>query len=890
MSTPAEARPRAAEFAEALPFELDPFQVEALEAVEGEESVLVAAPTGSGKTVVAEFACWLARRTGGKCFYTTPVKALSNQKFQDLVAEHGSEAVGLLTGDNTINGEAQLVVMTTEVLRNMLYEGSETLRGLRWVVFDEVHYLQDPFRGAVWEEALIHLPPEVRVVCLSATVSNDEEFGEWLRTVRGTTRVIVERQRPVELRNLVMVGEELYPLLVEPSPDGRGAKGADSPRHATSGGRVNAELERAWARGAAQAERFGHKAASKKRRPNDRIYTPTRVELAEVLEREKMLPAICFIFSRIGCDKAAEACIHAGTSLTNRHEAEEIVEVAETRAAEIDPKDLRALRFGTFLEGLRRGVAPHHAGMIPIFKETVEELFRRGLVKLVFATETLALGINMPAKTVAIERLTKFTGEKHELLTPTDYTQLTGRAGRRGMDELGYGVVLYSPWVGLDDVAGLATRKAYELTSSFRPSYNMAVNLVRTHDREGASQVLNLSFAQFAADRSIVRSERRLRERQQEAEELWGKVRCDEGDVLEYLELREKAEEGLRAERGSPEVQEAFGALGRGDVVFGDKLGRALVCEQPRRAKKGEPKVTVMTLDRKLRRVTPRDFRTPPVPVARMHVKGNSWRSPKVRKHLARELRGLEVERPERLPGPKQAKELRDAYEAHPVHGCPEMEEHLHWARPYLKAVRSAERLRRRMGQQRGSLSRTFERVLGVLEELGYVEDWRLTEKGKLLARVYSQADLLVVECLQRGWLLGLDSVELPAVLSLFVYEPRGREETESAPTPHLSRYHRRIADLASSLKATEERHSLDLLKEPEGGFMTTIAAWAAGASLEEILVEKELSAGDFVRSAKQVLDLLQQLRQVVDQPELAEALDASVACINRGVVGYTSV
>lgn len=890
MVTPAEARPRAAEFSEALPFDLDPFQMEALEAVEGDESVLVAAPTGSGKTVVAEFACWLARTTGGKCFYTTPVKALSNQKFQDLAAEHGSDAVGLLTGDNTINGEAQLVVMTTEVLRNMLYEGSSTLQGLRWVVFDEVHYLQDPYRGAVWEEALIHLPPEVRVICLSATVSNDDEFGDWLRTVRGRTRVIVEPRRPVELRSLVMVGEELFPLLVEPSGDGRGARGADSPRHATAGGHVNAELERAWARGAAQAERFGHKAASRKGRPNDRIYTPTRVEVGEVLERQKMLPAICFIFSRIGCDKAAEACIHSGLRLTSRHEAEEIVEEAETRAADIDPDDLGALRFGTFLEGLRRGVAPHHAGMIPIFKETVEELFRRGLVKLVFATETLALGINMPAKTVVIERLTKFTGEKHELLTPTDYTQLTGRAGRRGMDELGYGVILYNPWVDLDQVAGLATRKAYELTSSFRPSYNMAGNLVRTHDRDGAREVLNLSFAQFSADRSVVRTERRLREREGEAAELWEEVRCEQGDVLEYLELREKAEEGLRAERGSPEVREAFGALGRGDVVFGDKLGRALVCEQPRKGKKGGPKVTVMTLDRKLRQVTPRDFRTPPVPVTRMHVKGNSWRSPKVRKHLARELKGLDVERPERVPGPKRTAELRDAYTDHPVHGCPDLEQHLRSSKPYLKAVRTAERLRGRMGRQRGSLSRTFDRVLAVLEDLGYVEDWTLTEKGGLLARVHSEADLLVVECLHRGWFLGLDPVELSAVVSMFVYDPRGREETESAPSPHLSRYQRRIADLASSLKAAEDRQGLDLLKEPEAGFMTTIGAWAAGASLEEILVEKELPAGDFVRSAKQVLDLLHQLRQVADQPELGEMLDGAVAAINRGVVGYTSV
>jgi ATP-dependent RNA helicase HelY len=383
-------------FAAQYPFPLDDFQTVAIRALDAGESVLVAAPTGAGKTVAAEYAIERALALGGKTFYTTPLKALSNQKFGDLVARLGASSVGLLTGDNTINSEAPVVVMTTEVLRNMLYERSNTLEGLVSVVMDEVHYLQDPYRGAVWEEVLIHLPLSVNVVCLSATISNAEEFGEWIGTLRGATRVVIEERRPVPLEHHYLVGHKLHPMHVEqdgtllPNPyvvslDQRELRTRSYTRRSS---------------GTVQHTRRG-----RPREGHRGVYVPRREEVVEVLAEAGMLPAIYFVFSRVGCDKSVEWLRGAGLHLTTRDEAERIREFAEMRVAWMDEQDLVTLGFYDFLDGLTQGVAAHHAGMLPVFKETVEELFEGGLVKVVFATETLSLGINMPARSVGIEDL-----------------------------------------------------------------------------------------------------------------------------------------------------------------------------------------------------------------------------------------------------------------------------------------------------------------------------------------------------------------------------------------------------------------------------------------------------------------------------------------------------
>ncbi|MFY9588787.1 MAG: DEAD/DEAH box helicase, partial [Actinomycetota bacterium] len=537
-------------------FDFDPFQRDACEALAAGRSVLVCAPTGAGKTVVGEFAVWLAIQTGTKCFYTTPLKALSNQKFGDFIARHGAANVGLLTGDNSINGEAPVVVMTTEVLRNMIYENSPTLRGLRFVVLDEVHYLKDPYRGAVWEEVAIHLPEDVRVAALSATVSNAEEFGEWLSTVRGDTDVIITEKRPVPLDYYMMVGERLISMFlrqgdgVKPNPALHRLAEPRIPRHDHTGAKGE------WRRGPPPWVRRAKG-------------VPDRVDVVKLLREQAMLPAITFIFSRAGCDQAVRLCRQAHIRLTTPDERERIREYVELRTSELPAEDHDVLGFDEWREGLEAGVAAHHAGLIPLFKETVEELFERGLCKMVFATETLSLGINMPAKTVTIERLVKFTGEKHELMTPGDFTQLTGRAGRRGIDPVGNGIVLFQPDIPPDRIVHLASTRTYPLVSSFRPSYNMAVNLVRRYSVEDAQRLLNLSFGQFLADRSVTRQERQIERNERFLAGYRENMRCDRGDFAEYWDLVRQARTAERATRheGNQRRREQVASLRPGVVV-----------------------------------------------------------------------------------------------------------------------------------------------------------------------------------------------------------------------------------------------------------------------------------------------------------------------------------
>jgi ATP-dependent RNA helicase HelY len=508
-------------------FDLDPFQIEACGSIERGHSVLVAAPTGAGKTIIAEFAIYLAmQQSRDKVFYTAPMKALSNQKFQELVREYGAGEVGLLTGDTNINSGARIVVMTTEVLRNMLYADSALLSNLSHVVMDEVHYLADRFRGAVWEEVIIHLPSTVRLVSLSATVSNAEEFGDWLQAVRGDTDVIVSEERPVPLEQHVLMRTRLIDLFDSSGLAATNRVNPELAQMAHYGGRnVNSR----------QAKDVGRNHSRGGRQDSVRA---DRSEIVALLDSKNLLPAIFFIFSRVGCDSAVRQVLRAGVRLTQAAERDEIRAIVEERCRTLRDEDLAVLGYWEWLEGLERGVAAHHAGMLPAFKEVVEELFRLKLVKLVFATETLALGINMPARTVVLEKLEKFNGEARVPITPGEYTQLTGRAGRRGIDVEGHSVI---QWVdGLDPqaVASLASRRTYPLNSSFSPTYNMAVNLIDQFGRERTREVLESSFAQFQADRAVVDLARKVRTQQESLDGYAKAMTCHLGDFAEYSGIR----------------------------------------------------------------------------------------------------------------------------------------------------------------------------------------------------------------------------------------------------------------------------------------------------------------------------------------------------------------
>ena len=500
-------------FFETFDFELDSFQVKGCYAIESGKGVLVAAPTGAGKTIVGEFAAYLAAEQGKKCFYTTPIKALSNQKYQEFVERFGEERVGLLTGDNSINSDADIMVMTTEVLRNMLYTNSSTLLNLGFVVMDEVHYLADKFRGAVWEEVLIHLMESVQVISLSATVSNAEEFGEWLQAVRGDTEVIVSESRPVPLYQHVLIGNRLIDLFNED-------------------GTVNQALFKT------EREALRRIRTPRHRGRHDDENRLGRPEVIEKLQFNQMLPMIAFIFSRQGCDSAVKQCLAANLRLTNTEEREEIRATALRYTSTLNSEDLELLGHHEWLAALERGIAAHHAGLLPVFKSCVEELFQRGLLKAIFATETLALGINMPARTVLLEKLTKWNGEGHVPVTPGEYTQLTGRAGRRGIDIEGNAVVMWSPTVDSATAAGLAATRTYPLRSSFTPTYNMSINLLERYGRDRARNSLKSSFAQFQADRAVVGLDRQIRKNTEAISEFKTDDLCHLGDFSEYAKLR----------------------------------------------------------------------------------------------------------------------------------------------------------------------------------------------------------------------------------------------------------------------------------------------------------------------------------------------------------------
>ncbi|MEY4320250.1 MAG: hypothetical protein RLZZ471_191 [Actinomycetota bacterium] len=531
------------EFTELLNFPLDPFQEQACQALAEGNGVLVAAPTGAGKTIVGEFAIHLAIQEQQKVFYTTPIKALSNQKYLELVNRYGQERVGLLTGDTNQNGDAQIVVMTTEVLRNMIYANSNNLISLGYVVMDEVHYLADRFRGAVWEEVILHLPKDVRIVSLSATVSNAEEFGAWLDEVRGNTKVIVSEHRPVPLNQHVLFGNELLELF-----DGK--SNSVNPELTQ---KHNNKLRQNTAR--PNRGRRGYPGAPRNESVIPRISKP---EIVDILEDADLLPAIFFIFSRAGCEAAVKACVHSSIRLTTTEEKQEIRRIVEEKCYNIADEDLNTLGYFEWLSALERGVAAHHAGMLPAFKEVVEELFLKKLVRVVFATETLSLGINMPARTVVLERLDKYNGEGRVQITPGEYTQYTGRAGRRGIDTQGHSVIQWAANLEPNTVAGLASKRTYPLISSFRPTHNMAVNLVEAFGRERAREVLETSFAQFQADRSVVGLAKGLREKQTTLDGYADAIKCHLGDFMKYASIRreisdlekEFASSRIRAERG----------------------------------------------------------------------------------------------------------------------------------------------------------------------------------------------------------------------------------------------------------------------------------------------------------------------------------------------------
>ncbi len=752
-------------FADTFPFELDPFQIEACHALENGKGVLVAAPTGAGKTIVGEFAVDLVINSGGKCFYTTPIKALSNQKFSELSEKYGESKVGLLTGDTSINSEAQIVVMTTEVLRNMIYSNSSTINDLKYVVMDEVHYLADKFRGAVWEEILIHLSEAVQVISLSATVSNAEEFGEWLQTVRGDTEVIVSEIRPVPLYQHVLFGNRLVDLFGE--------------NH-----KLNPELTRL------ERDSYRQVRGTWREKPKG-PKSLTRPEVIEKLDREGLLPAITFIFSRNNCDTAVRQCLAAGIRLTNSQERSSIREVVAKNIKSLAEEDLIVLGYYEWADALERGVAAHHAGLLPAFKVTVEELFQRGLVKAVFATETLALGINMPARTVVLEKLSKWNGEGHVAISPGEYTQLTGRAGRRGIDIEGNAVILWGNELDSTSVGGLASTRTYPLKSSFKPTYNMSINLISQFGSDKARTSLESSLAQFQADKAVVGLAKQIRKNESARDSLFIEAKCDKGDFIEYSQFRGQIKK----------------------------------------------------------------------------LESDSKRSKRKRAEIDEEIASI-----------------RKRMKNHICHSCPDRENHSRFAERALRLQREIDGLTERINSRTNVIAKRFDRIKIILDKFGYIDNDQITKPGKMLAKIYGETDLLIAESIRADLFSNLSATDLVSVISSCIYESRN-DEAAKIPRGEIQTALSGISKIYGRIHSAETDLNLEPMRAPDFGFCWASHKWASGNSLTSVLKGNDLTVGDFVRSMKQIIDLLRQLR--VAAPHLQSVIDQALTKVDRGVIAY---
>jgi ATP-dependent RNA helicase HelY len=934
-----QSSPRLTQFADGYGFGFDDYQREACAHVEFGAGVLVAAPTGAGKTIVGEFAVFLALAEARKCFYTTPIKALSNQKYADLVARHGSANVGLLTGDSSVNSEAPVVVMTTEVLRNMIYARSATLANLGYVVMDEVHYLADRFRGAVWEEVIIGLAESVQVVALSATVSNAEEFGEWLAAVRGEMAVVVSERRPVPLFQHVMVGSTIYDLFADEAPTAATAVKTREPE-------VNPALtklardESRFVRDDSRRPR-GRNGKGKKviaygsgayggaahRSRNDSVRTdaggrgprplaaPSRSQMVERLDQQALLPAIVFIFSRVGCDAAVRQLLGSGVRLTTPAAQAEIAAILDRHVAGLSPSDLRALDYERFAEALVRGIAAHHAGMLPAFKECVEEAFVRGLIKVVFATETLALGINMPARSVVLEKLVKYNGETHADITPGEYTQLTGRAGRRGIDVEGHAVVLWQPGLDPRAVAGLASRRTYPLRSSFAPTYNMAVNLVGSVGRDRARTLLEQSFAQFQSDRSVVGLARSQAKNTEAIAGYLEAARCDQGDFTSYARLRAEVAEleaavarDRRTDRRAEAVQALLG-LKPGDILrvpTGKSQGWVVIIDPSTRVDDQGPRPLVMTDERQVRRLSIGDFPAPPVVVGRMRVpKHFNAKEPASRRNLSAAFRSKlgEVDLTpvrDRSGGASpelaaQVADLKDALRRHPCHLCPDRDAHARWAERALRLERENARTHERAATRTNTIATHFDKICLVLESRGYLSgdgQQAVTAAGRTLARIYAELDLVAAECIRDGVFDGLTAPQLAAVLSSLVFQARRSDDGARRPRMPDHRSNEAMTQVRGiwrDVSLVERDARLPRAAEPDMGFSEVAHGWAAGRSLSVVLADTDLTAGDFVRWVRQVTDFAGQVADAAGPGELREVAHELVRSMRRGVVTYSA-
>ncbi|MBE9124587.1 MULTISPECIES: DEAD/DEAH box helicase [unclassified Coleofasciculus] len=849
-----------------FPFELDQFQQQAIAALNVGRSVVVCTPTGSGKTLIGEYTIYRALARGGRVFYTTPLKALSNQKLRDFRAAFGVEQVGLVTGDISVNRDAPILVMTTEIFRNMLYgtpigEIGTSLEGVEAVVLDECHYMNDRQRGTVWEESIIYCPPEIQLVALSATIANADQLTDWLNLVHGSTELIYSNFRPVPLQFSFGNPKGLFPLL-------------DS-----SQTKINPRLKPKRQKG---------------RGRGGRPESPSLPYVIEQLRQRDMLPAIYFIFSRRGCDRSVEEL--GDLSLVNQREASDLKE----RIDRFLSHNLEVGRAGQ-VEPLSRGIAAHHAGILPAWKAFVEELFQLGLVKVVFATETLAAGINMPARTTVISSLSKRTDRGHRLLTPSEFLQMAGRAGRRGMDTIGYVVTLQTPFEGAKEAAYLATTGADPLVSQFTPTYGMVLNLLQTHTLNRSKDLVERSFAQYLATLYLKPQQQAITELTTELTKLDIQLApVDLAALSNYAKLKERLKEERRLlktlQRQAEAVKASEIAHALQDTHPGTLFalkGKYVPVPAPIPAvliakEKGRgqfPYLVCLSADNRWYVATTADVSgwygelpvrgiAALVPPIELSLKPGQVRSgsPETEAIAAQIPRAVEIAVPPEVVAQQQVVEAVAA----------QIENHLmqQWGNPsqllkrHKRRLALQEEINQRQAEFRENQAQNWREFLNLMEILrafGCLENVTPTSLGQAAAAIRGDNELWVGLAMMSGEFDELDPHHLAAVACALVTEtPRPDSWTNYLPPEPVIQALEALKQTRRQLFQLQRRYDVALPVWLERDLIGIVEQWALGVEWTELCANTSLDEGDIVRMLRRTVELLSQIPHV---PPLSNSL-----------------
>ncbi|KAB8319457.1 RNA helicase [Tolypothrix campylonemoides VB511288] len=855
-----------------FPFQLDQFQKDAIASLNAGNSVVVCAPTGSGKTLVGEYAIYRALSRGKRVFYTTPLKALSNQKLRDFREKFGFDHVGLLTGDASINRDAPILVMTTEIFRNMLYgtpigQVGISLVDVEAVVLDECHYMNDRQRGTVWEESIIYCPREIQLVALSATVANSDELTDWLNQVHGPTNLIYSDHRPVPLEFHFGNTKGLFPLLNDDKTQ------------------INHRLLKKRKKG-----------DKEKGKANVKAEAPSIIQVLSYLQERDMLPAIYFIFSRRGCDKSVADV--GDFRLVNNEEAQQLRRQIDDFLTR-NPEAGRSGQIGP----LYRGIAAHHAGILPAWKVLVEELFQQGLIKVVFATETLAAGINMPARTTVISTLSKRTDTGHRLLNASEFLQMAGRAGRRGMDERGHVVTLQTPFEGAKEAAYLATSKADPLVSQFTPSYGMVLNLLQTHTLEQARELIERSFGQYLATLHLRPQYEYVAHLQTQLAQLQAQIAAiDEGELAVYEKLRQR----LRVERqllktlqeqAQDARQEELGmmldfavsgtllSLKSKNFTMPAPITAVLVGKTPN---PGQTCYLVcLGRDNRWYVTTAADVMDLYAELPRIDLSEQLLPPPEMPLKRGQSLPGNEETAAiaQQIPDPTEAaymapevaEQLRrvvavqEQLEAHPLHQSGNASNIFKRRTQVAELEAEIQQMQAQVEQQS---QRNWEEFLNLIEILQYFEcldNLVPTRLGQIAAAIRGENELWLGLVFASGELDNLDPHHLAAAIAALVTEtPRPDSMVRFDLSEEVLEGLSRLRGIRRKMFQLQRRYNVALPIWLEFELIALVEQWALGMEWVELCENTSLDEGDVVRILRRTLDLLSQIPHV---PHLSNSL-----------------